>query len=67
MAARKNDFCLPGGSQYDMVLLSPNKDGLQKMFNIVKTSFNKLDLIISFDHMNPEKSKTQCLAFGVKK
>ena len=50
----------------DMVLLCPNKDGLQKMFNIVKKIFDEIDLIISFDHINPEKSKTKCLAFGVK-
>ena len=24
-------------------------------------------MIISFDHINPEKSKTKCLAFGIKK
>ena len=27
---------------------------------------DEIDLIISFDHINPEKSKTKCLAFGVK-
>ena len=36
------------------------------MFNISKKFFDELDLIISFDHVNPEKSKTKCLAFGVK-
>ena len=50
----------------DIVLLSPNRDGLQKMFNISQKYFEELDLIISFDHVNPEKSKTKCLAFGVK-
>ena len=50
----------------DIVLLSPNRDGLQKMFNIAQKYFEDLDLIISFDHVNPEKSKTKCLAFGIK-
>ena len=36
------------------------------MFNISKKFFDELDLIISFDHVNPEKSKTKCLAFGIK-
>ena len=50
----------------DIVLLCPNKEGLQKMFNIAQKFFNDLDLVISFDHNDPEKSKTKCLAFGVK-
>ena len=36
------------------------------MINISKKLFDELDLIISFDHINPDKSKTKCLAFGVK-
>ena len=50
----------------DIVLLSPNRDGLQKLFNISQKYFEELDLIISFDHVYHEKSKTKCLAFGVK-
>ena len=50
----------------DIVLLCPKKDGLQKMLNIAKKFFNDLGLVISFDHINPEKSKTKCLAFGIK-
>ena len=36
------------------------------MFNISQKYFEELDLIISFYHVNPEKSNTKCLAFGVK-
>ena len=34
------------------------------MFNISQKYFE--DLIISFDHVNPEKPITKCLAFGIK-
>ena len=62
----KNNYYGVIGYADDLVLLSPNKEGLQKMFNISKKFFDELDLIISFDHINPDKSKTKCLAFGVK-
>ena len=51
----------------DLVLLSPDTEGLQLMFNIAKKFLNDLGLKISVNRNIPEKSKTKCLAFGIKK
>jgi hypothetical protein len=50
----------------DLVLLSPNFQGLQGMFDIVKSFLNNLGLKISVNRIDPQKSKTKCLAFGLK-
>ena len=49
----------------DIVLLSPSRTGLQQMINLTKSFFDDLDLIISINIENPEKSKTKCIAFGM--
>ena len=60
--------CYYGAVSYadDIVLLCPNRDGLQKMINLTKSFFDSLDLIISLDTITPKKSKTKCIAFGLK-
>ena len=50
----------------DIVLLSPDKYGLQCMLDITNSFLIKLGLKISVDHLNPKKSKTKCVAFGLK-
>ena len=50
----------------DIVLLSPSRTGLQHMINLTKSYFDNLDLIISINFECPEKSKTKCIAFGMK-
>ena len=50
----------------DIVLLSPDKYGLQCMLDITNSFLTKLGLKISVDHLNPKKSKTKCVAFGLK-
>ena len=50
----------------DLVLLSPDLQGLQCMFDIAKSFLDKLGLKISVDRIKPLKSKTKCLAFGSK-
>ena len=50
----------------DIVLLSPSRTGLQKMIDLAKSYFDNLDLIISMNLQNPAKSKTKCMAFGMK-
>ena len=50
----------------DLVLLCPSRDGLQKMINLTKSFFDNLDLIISLNILEPDKSKTKCVAFGLK-
>ena len=50
----------------DLVLLSPDSFGLQCMLDITKLFLDKLGLKISVNHVKPEKSKTKCMAFGVK-
>ena len=50
----------------DLVLLSPDLQGLQSMFNIAKSFLDNLGLKISVNRINPLKSKTKCLAFGLK-
>ena len=51
----------------DIVLLSPDKYGLQCMLDITNSFLVKLGLKISVDHVKPDKSKTKCVAFGLKK
>ena len=50
----------------DLVLLSPDLNGLQCMLNISKCYLEKHGLKISVNHINPKKSKTKCVAFGLK-
>ena len=50
----------------DLVLLSPNRYGLQCMLNLAKSFLDKLGLKISVNHVIPKKSKTKCVAFGIK-
>ena len=51
----------------DLVLLSPNRFGLQCMLNLAKSFLEKLGLKISVNHAVPKKSKTKCVAFGIKR
>ena len=51
----------------DLVLLSPDLQGLQILFNKTKTFLENLGLKISINVENPEKSKTKCMVFGTKK
>ena len=51
----------------DLVILSPDRFGLQCMLDITKSFLDKLGLKISVDHIKPDKSKTKCVAFGIKK
>ena len=51
----------------DLVLLSPNRFGLQCMLNLAKSFLDKLGLKISVNHIVPKKSKTKCVAFGIKR
>ena len=50
----------------DIVLLSPSVQGLQNLINISKDYFDSLDMVISLNVIDPQKSKTKCLAFGTK-
>ena len=50
----------------DLVLLSPDRSGLQHMLDITSDFLSSLGLKISVDHVNPSKSKTKCVAFGTK-
>lgn len=50
----------------DIVLLCPSREGLQHMINLTKSFFDNLDLIISLNITEPHKSKTKCIAFGLK-
>ena len=50
----------------DLVLLSPDRSGLQQMINITSAFLKDLDLIISVDNNVPSKSKTKCVVFGSK-
>ena len=51
----------------DLVLLSPNLHGLQCMFDIANSFLDNLGLKISVNQLDPHKSKTKCLAFGLKR
>ena len=50
----------------DLVLLSPSRYGLQCMLNLAKSFLEKKGLKISVNHVMPMKSKTKCVAFGIK-
>ena len=50
----------------DLVLLSPDRSGLQNMINITCDFLNDIGLNISVNHTDPCKSKTKCVAFGLK-
>ena len=50
----------------DLVLLSPDRLGLQQMLNITSDFLTSLGLKISVNHENPLKSKTKCVVFGMK-
>ena len=51
----------------DLVLLSPSRFGLQCMLDLAKSFLEKLGLKISVNHVTPKKSKTKCIAFGMKR
>ena len=51
----------------DIILLSPSVQGLQHLVKICEDHAAKTDLVFSTDRANPEKSKTMCIAFNVKK
>ena len=51
----------------DLVLLSPSRSGLQCMLDLAKSFLEKLGLKISVNHVTPKKSKTKCIAFGMKR
>ena len=50
----------------DLVLLSPDRSGLQEMLNITCDFLSAIGLNISVNYVNPSKSKTKCIAFGTK-
>ena len=50
----------------DLVILSPDLQGLQNMLNITKSFLENLGLKISINQVNPGKSKTKCMVFGRK-
>ena len=51
----------------DLVLLSPSRSGLQRMLDITSEFLLDLGLKISVNHVNIKKSKTKCIAFGLKR
>ena len=50
----------------DLVLLCPDRSGLQQMLNITCDFLNSMGLSVSVNHIEPKKSKTKCVAFGTK-
>ena len=50
----------------DLVLLSPSIYGLQRMIDLTNDYLLSLGLSISVNFVNPQKSKTKCIAFGLK-
>ena len=50
----------------DLVLLSPSIYGLQRMIDLTNEYLISLGLSISINFVNPQKSKTKCIAFGMK-
>ena len=50
----------------DIVLMCPSRNGLQHMIDICYNFFKQLNLVISINTINPAKSKTKCMAFGIK-
>ena len=61
----ENQFMGVHGYADDVVLLSPDRRGLQKMVDICSKYCEKHGLKISCD-INPKKSKTKCLVFNGK-
>lgn len=51
----------------DLVLLSPSRIGLQRMVDITHDFLDSLGLKISVNHVDISKSKTKCVAFGLKR
>ena len=49
----------------DCAILSPDREGLQKMLNICKDYFDKHKIVIS-TNIDLKKSKTKCMIFGSK-
>ena len=49
----------------DCAILSPDRDGLQRMLNICKDYFDKHKIVIS-TNIDLKKSKTKCMIFGSK-
>ena len=47
----------------DVMLLSPSVQGLQELVSICEEHAKETDLVFSTDKVNPEKSKTMCIAF----
>ena len=50
----------------DVMLLSPSVQGLQELVTICEQHAKDTDLVFSTDKVNPEKSKTMCIAFQCK-
>ena len=49
----------------DLALLSPDRSGLQEMLNLCKSFFDKVKRTIS-TNIVLAKTKTKCMAFGLK-
>ena len=47
----------------DVILLSPSVQGIQELVSICESHARDMDLVFSTDKLNPEKSKTMCIAF----
>ena len=47
----------------DVMLLSPSVQGLQELVSICEKHARETELVFSTDKVNPEKSKTMCIAF----
>ena len=50
----------------DVILLSLSVQGLQNLVKICEDHARATDLVFSTDRVNPEKSKTMCIAFNCK-
>ena len=50
----------------DLMLLSLSVQGLQGMVDMCAQHASETDLLFSTDSVNPDKSKTMCIAFGSK-
>ena len=59
----ENQFMGVHGYADDIVLLSPQRSGLQKMVDICNKYFENHGITISCD-INPKKSKTKCMVFN---
>ena len=51
---------------HDLMLMSLSVQGLQGMVDMCAQHATETDLLFSTDPVNPEKSKTMCIAFGSK-